>query len=447
LNILVADDDPAISHAYELYLKNFRHKVDSALDGQTLLKKIRGVDYDLIILDVKLPDRNGIDLIQDIKKHNNKTDIILISGHSDVIDSVNALDLGVYDFLQKPINFEQLALVLDRYVNEKAKKIPEKNLDVIKNTSKPAVYLKDLKFAFEQSLFHKKIGSIGIYSEKMQIIFNKLKKLHNFPHIPVLIEGETGTGKESIAKYIHYESAHKHEPFVAVNCATLKKELFEAELFGYEKGAFTGADPKGKDGYIQAAENGTLFLDEISEIPLDFQAKLLRVLQEREYIKVGSSQTLRVKTRIICSSNKSLKNLVKKKKFRKDLYYRLNVCMITIPPLRERKEEIIPLVILFLFKTNKELNSNVEAIENDVFEMLTQYNWPGNIRQLQNMITKLLLFTNDAILRKDHFINIIVPAEEKEPGVSNKIDLSNFDLPDEPFNINDFIKLIVKKPW
>ena len=280
-----------------------------------------------------------------------------------------------------------------------------------------------------------------MFSPEIKNICNKLEKLAHYPEIPVLLEGRTGVGKEVFARYLHHNSPRVKEPFIAINCATIGKEIFEAELFGYEKGAFTGADPKGKEGKIKLAENGTLFLDEITEIPMSHQSKLLRVLQEKEYYKVSGSKKETVKTCIVCTTNKNIKELVDQDLFREDLYYRLTVCKIVIPPLQQRKAEIVPLTLLFIKELNKKNKIKITGIEVKVFKYLVNYTWPGNIRELKNILTKITLFNENEVLRaKD--LTLLPDIKEKEPTI---LDTEDFILPEKGLDLEKYIDTIIVK--
>ncbi len=275
----------------------------------------------------------------------------------------------------------------------------------------------------------------------MKIIYKKLMKIHEYPEIPVLIQGRTGTGKEIIASYIHFQNKGMEKPYIAINCAAIGKNLFESELFGYVKGAFTGADPNGKDGKIKLAEGGSLFLDEVTEISPDLQTKLLRVLQEKEYYKVGGNKKYKVNTRIICATNKNIKRLIREGKFREDLYYRLDVCKVIIPLLNARKEEIIPFSLFFMNLLNKQKKNPIKSVESKVLEFLKNYNWTGNVRQLRNAITKAILFNDSGTLRTEDFSFL----ERKESKRLKMLITDNFLLPEKPFNIEKFTKEIIIK--
>ncbi len=273
----------------------------------------------------------------------------------------------------------------------------------------------------------------------MDAVYKKIGKLRDFPQIPILIRGETGTGKEVLARHTHFDNPALEGDFVALNCSNLGRELFESELFGYEKGSFTGADKAGKDGKIKAAENGTLFLDEIGEIPLEMQTKLLRVIEQKEFYKVGGGPVQPVRARFVFATNRDLRDMVGKGLFREDLYFRLNLCEVWIPPLRERKEEIVPLALYLFYKIGKELGKEPAEIETNAFSLLEGHAFPGNIRELKNIITKAVIFSdNDIVLEKN--IRELITRPQK-----SIIDLNTLELPDQPFDFEELNIAIIKK--
>ncbi|MGM0497615.1 MAG: sigma 54-interacting transcriptional regulator [Bacteroidota bacterium] len=291
-----------------------------------------------------------------------------------------------------------------------------------------------------------------IYSERLKGILEYLERMKISPKVPLLITGDTGSGKELIAQFMHYEVDEAKGEYIAVNCSNMSKELFEAELFGYEKGAFTGADQKGKPGYIQQAANGTLFLDEISEIDLDIQSKLLRVLETGEYFKLGGRNKQKTQCRLIFATNKKLIDLVEKGEFREDLYYRLNIVSAEVPPLKQRREEIIPMVLFFIRQMNQEWNKKVRYIEPQVLKLLYAYKWPGNIRELKNFITQIMIFIDGDTIKFEH-LRIKdeldrYTTQTKSPFVQKKIE-SEDDLIDlllqKPFNLEQFIMKVIKQ--
>ena len=291
-----------------------------------------------------------------------------------------------------------------------------------------------------------------VFSERLNNILEHLERMKVSPRVPLLITGDTGSGKELIAQFMHYEVDEAKGDYIAVNCSNMNKELFEAELFGYDKGAFTGADPKGKMGYIQQALNGTLFLDEISEIDLDIQSKLLRVLETGEFYKVGGRSKQKTQCRIVFATNKNLHDLVEKGEFREDLYYRLNIVSVEAPPLIQRKEEIIPMVIFFIKQMNHNWNKNIKYIETQVLKLLYAYKWPGNIRELKNFITQIMIFIDGEIIKFEHLqmkdeldrytTQLQSPFVEKR--VESEDDLIDLLL-EKPFNLEAFIMKLVKR--
>lgn len=291
-----------------------------------------------------------------------------------------------------------------------------------------------------------------VFSERLKGILEYLERMKVSPHVPLLITGETGSGKELIAQFMHYEVDEAAGEYIAVNCSNMNKELFEAELFGYEKGAFTGADPKGKKGYIQQASNGTLFLDEISEIDLNLQSKLLRVLETGEFYRVGGRNKQKTQCRIVFATNKNLHDLVEKGEFREDLYYRLNIVSAEAPPLNQRREEIIPMVIFFIKQMNNQWNKKVKYIEAQVLKLLHAYKWPGNIRELKNFITQIMIFIDGDTIKFDHLqmkdeldrytTQIQSPFTEKK--IESEDDVI-YLLLEKPFNLEAFIMKLVKR--
>lgn len=443
MKILVVDDNKnSCDDLYNFLIKNY--KADKSYSGLDALKKIKENKFGLLISDVDMPVLNGIELVKIIKQLGINIKIILISGKNEIIESINAFELGIYDFLNKPLDLFALDDLIEKISSEISeskdyKKYGIGNIQSLKNEE--ILRINEIDIYRNKYIDIDTIGKVSILSRKMRNIFKKSEKLLEYQDIPVLIEGRTGTGKEVIAKYIHYKSSHKDKPFIGLNCSTISKELFESELFGYEGGAFTGAFSKGKDGKIMAANEGTLFLDEITEIPLDLQSKLLRVLQEKEYYKVGGNNKFKLNSRIICSSNENIEELVSKNLFREDLYYRLNICKINLPDLKERREEIAPLLILFIKEFNKQLNKNIEGITGEALKKLINYNWPGNIRELKNIIMQVMLFCEEPVLNIKYFSNL----NEKQNSNKKELDKFEFDLPDKTFDLEQHIQTIIKQ--
>lgn len=323
--------------------------------------------------------------------------------------------------------------------------------NIIEQPDQLLISLNEIKGESLYRFSNGKLDEYGIFSKDLYQNLKELKKLGGKKQIPILITGATGAGKEVIAKYIHYEVDHNEGPYIALNCSNVNKEMFEAELFGYNKGAFTGARQDGKKGYIELSENGTLFLDEITEIEQDVQVKLLRVLQEREYFRLGGNKKLNVNSRIIGATNRDIKRLVEQGDFREDLFYRLNIVQIYVPGLKNRKQEIIPLLGWFIDSLNKQFGKNVKYVENKVLKLLYHYDWPGNIRELKNLITQVMIFIESDTIRFDHLRikDELDRLQTEQLSASSKLDQYNKEtviekLLEQPINIEKFTMDIVR---
>ena len=455
MDILLVDDDRDCCDDLSKFLERVGFSVTRSYNGMDAFEKVKSRKYDAIISDVNMPVLNGIELVKKINEYKSiVTEIILISGIEEIAQSINAIELGIYDFITKPVDVKKLMQLLDeinsikKVDKNKDKRIIEDIYDEIKK--KDLIKIDDIDIEKSFMSTNSNMENICVFSNEMKSIFKKLDKIHDYPEIPVLLEGMTGTGKEIIAKYIHYESSYNSEPFVAVNCAAINKEMFESELFGYEKGAYTGARPEGRNGFIKIAENGTLFLDEITEINIDTQTKLLRLIQEREYYRVGSSIKERTNARFIFATNVSVESLVKRNLFRSDLYFRLNSCKINIPSLAERKNEIIPLALYFIYNISNKLNKKINNIESEALVKLLDYNWPGNIRELKNIISNILLFSDSDTIKKEDITFESVTIRQRRIKKNNKKNIEQSDiltakLPDIPFNLDGHIESIIDR--
>jgi DNA-binding NtrC family response regulator len=348
---MLIDDDAASRRSLAKFLsRQLGHEITSESSCEEALAKLSDTSYPLIITDIKMPGMDGISFLHKLKSssQHSAAEVVLITGHASLDDAIEALRLGAFDYLLKPINIRQIAEVIQKVEKKTSQNRQEPEAGTARIFSgEPEKEVHSLiQIAGE--------GRTGFFSKEMRQIRDFSLKLHEHREIPVLIEGETGTGKEIIARLIHHgsESQDRAKPFVCFNCAAISPHLFESELFGYVRGAFTGADPRGKMGKLELAEGGTLFLDEIAEMPLEIQPKLLRVLQEREFYRVSGNKKIKVDIRVIGASNRDISELVDQNKFRRDLYYRINTARIKLPPLRERKKDILPLARLFLNELN-----------------------------------------------------------------------------------------------
>jgi len=368
MKILIVEDDKINRIALTDALKKRGHLVDTAESGNEGTHKITENAYDLIITDLKLPGFDGLKVLEFAKKKDKEVFVIVITGYATVDTAVKALKLGAYDYLTKPYPLDELINKVNQI----------QNFISVKNENER---LKKEIEKEKKSLFVGKTASVLTLLKKAEVIAES--------DTTVLIEGESGTGKEVLAKTIHMLSNRKNAPFVGVNCAAIPESLLESELFGYKKGAFSGA-VSDKKGLIESANGGTFFIDDIDDMPLNTQVKLLRTIQEREIYPVGCSKPVKVDIRIICATKKSLKELVEEGKFREDLYYRLNVVYLKIPPLRERREDIPILLEHFMEKYGAREETKKVIAEN--LQKITEYNWPGNVRELENFVQKIMVF-------------------------------------------------------
>ncbi|MFW6365514.1 MAG: sigma-54-dependent transcriptional regulator [Spirochaetota bacterium] len=373
--ILIADDEQSVCTLLEELLSDM-YDVSCVSRGDRVLDLLVTDTFSILILDLHLPGMNGLDILKKIHEDGITVAVVVLTGSNDVQTAITAMKLGAYDYIVKPFDNERLLIVL-KNIEDKLKLESELN---------------DLRVEMGKNLrFKSMIGS----SPVMQGIYRTLEKVIDTDST-ILITGESGTGKGVLARSIHYNSSRRDRPFRALDCSTIPRELIASELFGHEKGSFTGAHSR-KIGKFEAVEDGTLFLDEIGNLSFDIQSKLLRVMQDREFERIGGNQLISVEARIIAATNSDLKEMVQKGEFREDLYYRLNVLPIQLPGLRHRQEDIPLFIDYFLDKNNREYDRDV-AINMDARILLTEYPWPGNIRQLENVIRRLVLLSDSRIV-------------------------------------------------
>ena len=383
--ILIIEDDISIGTMLKKFIESKNIEVEIAENGMKAKHLSKQFFPDITLLDLKLPDIYGFDLIGDIKQYTKE--IIIITAHGDIDDAVRATKMGVYDFFEKPIDFIKLGTTIDNIY---------KMID-----------LKE-KVQSKKKSSNKMIGS----SNSIKSLKLKIKKIAE-KNISVLLLGESGTGKEVLARSIHELS--KRKKFVAVNCGAIPEELFESELFGYEKGSFTGAD-NAKPGKIEMADGGTLFLDEIGDLPKSMQVKLLRVLETKEVERIGSTKSKKVDIRIIAATNRKFDEMIKNGQFRDDLFFRISVIELVIPPLRERKDDIPELTNYFVMNANEDLETNVKEISEEVLTALINYEWPGNIRELRNIIYAMVALSDGKVLTWD-----MLPTKLRSVNKTNEI--------------------------
>lgn len=412
MNILVVDDDTVFGERIAMFIARLGHEVFLGANGREALDVLSRERIHLVFTDIQMPVMDGHELLGRIRKEPRLKDtlVIILTGFGNVRDAVESMRSGAYDYILKPVNLNELEIAVRKageYLalrEENTILTTRFNDEVHRAVSDIRKELDDLK-----KLHVRGTGRMDILvkSKKFKAVIAAAQKLHPRPEIPVLIEGETGTGKEIVARLVHYGERGNPGPFIALNCAIITSSLFESELFGYEAGAFTGGNPKGQKGKIEMAENGTVFLDEITELPLNFQAKLLRVMQEREYYRVGGVRALRTNARFICATNRDIRESVAKGLFRDDLFFRLNVGHVSIPPLRERCEEIIPFCRMFLDELMTQGKTRIRDISPEAETVLMEYSWPGNVRELKNTLERVSLFCDDRELLPGHLTPLL----------------------------------------
>ena len=382
LKTLIVDDEAELRKSVVSILNNtnlqIEFEIEEASNGREALDRVKAHPFDLILMDVRMPEMNGLDALKEIKEHDPRTFVVIMTAHSNLNDAVIAIKEGAYDYVEKPVS-------------------PEKLTDIVRKSLEAHEMISNLTASnpiFDDDIESEIVGN----NTKMQEVFSLIYKLCKV-ETTVLIRGENGTGKELVARAIHFNSPRKSGIFVAINCGAIPENLMESEFFGHEKGAFTGAIER-KIGKFQLANNGTLFLDEIGELKPEMQVKILRALQEKKFTPVGSNREVKTNARIIAATNRNLEKMMETGEFREDLFYRLNVMPIFLPPLRDRPDDIPVLAVSFLQKFSKEHNKNINSIEPECLAMMKKYRWPGNIRELENIIERAFIVESSSIMTK-----------------------------------------------
>lgn len=407
--ILLVDDEKSIRDTLKIVLENAGYEVFTAKDGFEGLKYVEKNLIDILITDLRMPEMNGLELMKKVLKIDSSIEVIFISAYADIESAVKAIKMGAFDYVQKSFSNDELLLIVEKAIERKSL------------LNENAIFKRQLKGEYDWD------GVIG-KSPKMQRIFSMIDRIAN-SKATVLITGETGVGKDVIAKLIHKRSLRRDNEYVVVNCGAIPENLIESELFGHEKGAFTGAINT-KIGKFEQADGGTIFLDEIGELPISMQVKLLRVLQEEEIERVGSIESIKVDIRVVAATNKDILSEVKKGNFRADLYYRLNVISLEIPPLRERKEDIPILATKFMEEFNREYRKSLNLIDIETLDILINYNWLGNVRELKNVIERAVVVANenDEVLRKEHLpLEMIENIPEEQNVINEGLTLKEYE--------------------
>ncbi len=395
--ILIIDDDNLVCLSLKKVLQSFNYEVEVCQNASESFEYIEKSQPDIILLDIYLSVADGLDILKETRARYPNLPVIMITGYSDVNLAVKAMKIGAYDFLLKPIDLDQLQFVLNKSIEHLNLKKEVERLRIVRE---------------EEPLDRDFLGK----SKVIQKVINLVERWAKSEDTTILLEGESGVGKEVFARYIHQVSPRSSKVFIPINCAAIPKELAESELFGHEKGAFTGAAQKTKQGKFELAHGGTILLDEIGELTLDLQVKLLRVLQEKKFYRLGGEKEISVNVRVLAATNKNLEEEVKKGNFREDLFYRLNVAKAVIPPLRERKEDIPQLVYSFISEFSHKFNIAVTKLTDDALRTLIEQHWKGNIRELRNVIERAMLLVDGDTLCEEHLDFLVPPKPMDGPG-------------------------------
>jgi len=435
--VLIVDDDESILWILQRMFKDKKIETVEARDGKSALDMLKGQDLSIAIMDIRMPEKDGLDVLREIKETGCQTPIIIMTAQGTMKNAVEAMKHGAFDYITKPFDIGELEILVDRALEHRKLKQEVANL---KDRLKERV-AKEITF----------IGK----SKAVQDVFKTVGRIAP-KDVPVIIQGESGTGKELVAKLIHTNSPRNEGPFIAVNSAAIPRELMESELFGYEKGAFTGAIET-RLGKFELANNGTLFLDEIGDMALDLQSKLLRAIQGQEFYRVGGKQPIQVDVRIIAATNQDIEKAVEEKKFREDLLYRLNVVTIKLPPLRSRKEDIPLLAEYFLQKFQEEMGIEPRRLSEKAVDALKAYPWPGNVRELENILRRAVLLSQSPVLSPN---DLALPQKKQakeslEDIIYNRIEsfIGGINIKDKhelydtilPFMERPLIRLVLKK--
>ncbi len=418
--ILVVDDEKLICWSLKENLQKENYEVLTANSGEEAMEIIEQERPDLILQDIKLPGVDGIEVLEKVKKLREDSLVIMMSAYGDVNTSVKAMKLGAYDFIEKPFNFEKLKITVSKALETVNLK---KEVHVFKDRQKALYGMANI------------VGRTAI----MANVFEMVEKIARSDATTVLLQGESGTGKDVIAKAIHYQSRRAGNPYLEINCTSLPETLIESELFGHEKGAYTDAKVM-KKGFFELADSGTILLDEIGAMPMSTQAKLLRVIENKSFKRLGGVKEIVVDARIIAATNNDLKDSSANGTFREDLYYRLKVFPIFLPPLRERKEDIPLLIQHFINTFNRDFKKKVQGISRETEEMMLNYKWPGNVRELKNVIERAIILENEEVILPEHLpLEITIP--EKVLSAAS----STVHLPSEGVSLEDVEKELIQQ--
>jgi len=454
--VLIVDDDSKSRDAVANFMQLAHgYEICQCADGEEALKLYEKDPFPVVITDIRMPKMSGLELLKQIRSlpAGNKTAVILATGFADTKSAIEALREGAFDYLKKPVNPITLSAVLNRLTEENCDEIHPEKEDMIINTDRVDHKENSRRLHDQCNVVNVRgYGEIGVFSDEMRHAVDLAYRFHQDRSIPVLIEGATGTGKEALARLVHFghqEGDFDQElnptPFVSINCPAITPSLFESELFGYEPGAFTGAMQSGGKGKLELAQEGTLFLDEIGDLPLDMQPKLLRALQEKEIFRVGGTKCIKLNVRVIVATNYNLKDLMEKGGFRRDLYHRLNLGTISLPPLAQRKEEIIPLAQMFLLNFAQDKRRRFSFITSEACQILEDFLWTGNVRELRNTIERVVLLYDEVSLRPSHLSFLSPDTPELVLDDTGLLRPGEFKLPEDSFNLKELNNEIIRK--
>lgn len=424
-SIFVIDDDNIISANLKDFLELEGHEITTFSNGEDALSRLSHDTPDIMLVDLRLPGIDGLELLEKVKDRSQNIEVVIITGHADVPSAVKAIKLGARDYIKKPFDLDEISIIVQKAVS--ARKMDE-----------------HLAYLHKEEQTRLGFGEIIGTSDAIKKVFEFVRHVSQTPKTTVLIRGETGTGKELVARAIHNNSERAKKPFIEVNCSAFQETLLEAELFGHEAGAFTDAKEQ-KKGLLELAHEGSFFLDEIGDMSVSLQAKVLKVIEEQVFRRVGGTKVISVDTRIISATSRNLDQYVADEKFRQDLYYRLNVAMIELPPLRERDEDIILLAEHFLGVFNTEFKRNIKGIFPEVIKLFMKYSWPGNVREMKNVMERAVLFEKGEYISGDS-VNIVDTStlqSQTQDSVSTEFIIS--DILEKGISLEDVEKSLILK--
>ncbi len=421
--ILVIDDEKFITTSIRQYLEKDGYEVYTAESGEKGFEIFKAEVPDIVLLDIQLPGIDGIETLESMKHVSKDVIVIIITAYGDIETAVSAIKLGAYDFVEKPFELDKLSITI------------KKALETID-------LKREVRYLREEQYDKYSLDEIIAQSNPMKEVMSIAKKIAESDANTILIQGESGTGKSHLARAVHYHSSRAVKPFVEVTCTAIPETLIESELFGHEKGAFTDAKTA-KKGLFELADGGTIYLDEIGDMKPSTQAKFLKVIEDKIFRKIGSLKDIKVDTRIIATTNKELKKEVKNKNFREDLYYRLNIVPIIMPPLRNRPDDIIPIAMHFLKKLRKEFRKNITGISDEAEKLLLKYNWPGNVRELKNAIERVFILEKDGVILPEHLPFEVSIKHDEDKKIDKTKDSPQFILPQEGLPIDEVEKSLI----